>query len=143
MLSTPRYSVCGHTHFPLVASQFLLLIWRNEAVSFYSCAFQTDLSDGDALKISISLGIASFPFFPQGAGEDCHDSLRLANRALQSARRVGMNAWTSIWGLAAKDSRSTATIAQAPLHAAQLSDSIHLFYRDTDSKGDDAYNQRL
>ena len=80
---------------------------------------QTDLSDGDALKISISLGIASFPFFPQGAGEDWHDSLRLANRALQSARRVGMNAWASIWGLAAKDSRSTATIAQAPLHAAQ------------------------
>ncbi len=80
---------------------------------------QTDLSDGDALKISISVGVASFPFFAQGAGEDWHDSLRLAGRALQSARRVGTNAWASIWGLAAKDSRSTATIAQAPLQAAQ------------------------
>lgn len=77
-----------------------------------------DLSDGDALRISISVGIASFPFFPHGSRADWHDSLRLANRALQSARRAGVSAWASIWGLETKDDRSTVTIALAPQSAA-------------------------
>lgn len=78
-----------------------------------------DLSDGDALKISISIGIASLPFFPQGSREDWHDSLRLAGRALQSARRAGASAWAGLWGLEARDNRSTVTIAQAPQQAAE------------------------
>jgi diguanylate cyclase (GGDEF)-like protein len=76
-----------------------------------------DLSDGDALKISISVGIASLPFFPQGSRADWHDSLRLAGRALQAARRAGTSAWASIRGLEAGGSRSTVTIAQAPRQA--------------------------
>ena len=79
-----------------------------------------DLLDGDALRISISIGIASFPFFPKGAREDWRDSLRLARRALQSARRVSANSWACIWGLEAKDNCSTAVIAQAPLRSAEL-----------------------
>jgi diguanylate cyclase (GGDEF)-like protein len=77
-----------------------------------------DLSDGDALKISISVGIASYPFFPDGSRQDWHDSLRLASRALQSARQAGGSAWSSIRGLEAKDNRSTVTISQAPRQAA-------------------------
>jgi len=77
-----------------------------------------DLSDGDALRISISIGIASFPFFPQRSTVDWHDSLRLAGRALQSARRTGTTAWACIWGVEPKDHRSTVTIAQAPQQAA-------------------------
>jgi len=78
-----------------------------------------DLSDGDALKISISIGAAPLPFFPHDALSDWHDSLRLANRALQSAQRSGANAWASIWGLETGDNHSTISIAQSPRRAAE------------------------
>lgn len=78
-----------------------------------------DLSDGDAVKIGISIGVASNPFFPDGTTHDWHDALRLAARALQSARRAGANAWAGIWGIAAKDGGSTLTIARAPQQAAE------------------------
>ncbi|MBN8887247.1 MAG: GGDEF domain-containing protein [Rudaea sp.] len=78
-----------------------------------------DLSDGDAVKIGISIGVASNPFFPDGTTHDWHDALRLAARALQSARQAGANAWAGIWGVAAKDGGSTLTIARAPQQAAE------------------------
>jgi diguanylate cyclase (GGDEF)-like protein len=77
-----------------------------------------DLSDGDALRISISIGISSLPFFPNGSRIDWHDSLRLAGRALQSARRTGASAWACIWGVEPREHQSTVTIAQAPQQAA-------------------------
>lgn len=78
-----------------------------------------DLCDGDSLKISVSIGMAPSPFFPQDIPQDdWHDSLRLAIRALQSARQVGTSAWASIWGVEAQDNRSTLTIARSPQDAA-------------------------
>ncbi len=52
---------------------------------------------GQAITLSASLGLAPLPLF-DGHPAQLDDSLRAADRALQSARRSGHNAWASLWG---------------------------------------------
>jgi diguanylate cyclase (GGDEF)-like protein len=52
---------------------------------------------GQPITLSASLGLAPLPLFADQPGQ-LDDSLRAADRALQSARRSGHNAWASLWG---------------------------------------------
>lgn len=49
------------------------------------------------LTLSASIGLAPLPLFADTVAA-LDDSLRAADRALQSARRSGYNAWASLWG---------------------------------------------
>ena len=56
-----------------------------------------DIGPGQHLTLTASIGVAPLPLFP-GAPATLEDSLRAADRALQSARRSGHNAWAMLWG---------------------------------------------
>lgn len=56
-----------------------------------------EVHPGQHLTLSASLGVAPLPLFAD-APAVLDDSLRAADRALQSARRSGHNAWASLWG---------------------------------------------
>ncbi len=48
--------------------------------------------------LSISMGFASFPFFPGDSLHTWQDCLPLADQALSAAKQTGGNAWVGIWG---------------------------------------------
>lgn len=56
-----------------------------------------DIGPGRHLTLTATLGVAPLPLFPT-APATLEDSLRAADRALQSARRSGHNAWAMLWG---------------------------------------------
>lgn len=56
-----------------------------------------EAAPGQSLTLSASLGLAPLPLFANHPAR-LDDSLRAADRALQSARRSGRNAWASLWG---------------------------------------------
>ena len=56
-----------------------------------------DAAPGQPVTLSASLGVAPLPLFAARPAQ-VEDSLRAADRALQSARRSGHNAWASLWG---------------------------------------------
>lgn len=56
-----------------------------------------DVQPGQPITLSASLGVAPLPLFATRPAS-LDDSLRAADRALQSARRSGHNAWASLWG---------------------------------------------
>lgn len=56
-----------------------------------------DTGPGQHLTLTASIGMAPLPLFA-GAPDALDDSLRAADRALQSARRSGHNAWAMLWG---------------------------------------------
>lgn len=56
-----------------------------------------DLGPGQHLTVTASIGVAPLPLFPD-APATLEDSLRGADRALQTARRSGPNAWAMLWG---------------------------------------------
>ncbi|WP_282260608.1 GGDEF domain-containing protein [Stenotrophomonas sp. PS02301] len=56
-----------------------------------------DIGPGQHLTLTATLGVAPLPLFPT-APATLEDSLRAADRALQSARRSGHNAWAMLWG---------------------------------------------
>ncbi|KAB7631128.1 GGDEF domain-containing protein [Stenotrophomonas rhizophila] len=56
-----------------------------------------DIGPGQHLTLTATLGVAPLPLFPT-APATLEDSLRAADRALQSARRGGHNAWAMLWG---------------------------------------------
>ncbi len=56
-----------------------------------------DIGPGQHLTLTASIGVAPLPLFP-GAPATLENSLRAADRALQSARRSGHNAWAMLWG---------------------------------------------
>ncbi|WP_282295682.1 diguanylate cyclase [Stenotrophomonas sp. PS02289] len=55
------------------------------------------LAPDQHLTVTASIGLAPLPLFAD-APAVVDDSLRAADRALQSARRSGHNAWASLWG---------------------------------------------
>ena len=64
------------------------------------------LPGGETLDLTVSIGLASHPFFPSGPGQALpadgwKESLRLADRALYVAKRAGRDAWAALWGLPA------------------------------------------
>ncbi len=56
-----------------------------------------EIGPGQHLTLAASVGVAPLPLFADGTAV-VDDSLRAADRALQSARRSGHNAWASLWG---------------------------------------------
>lgn len=59
-----------------------------------------EVRPGEPVTLTVSIGIAPLPLFADRPAQ-LDDSLRAADRALQSARRSGHNAWASVWGEAA------------------------------------------
>ncbi|WP_256776325.1 MULTISPECIES: diguanylate cyclase [unclassified Stenotrophomonas] len=58
-----------------------------------------EIRPGQPITLSASLGVAPLPLFADQSGQ-LDDSLRAADRALQTAHRSGHNAWASLWGAA-------------------------------------------
>jgi predicted signal transduction protein with EAL and GGDEF domain len=56
-----------------------------------------DIGPAQHLTVTASIGMAPLPLFAH-APDALDDSLRAADRALQSARRSGHNAWAMLWG---------------------------------------------
>ena len=54
---------------------------------------------GQPQQLSVSIGVASLPLFPDGAG--WQGAVRAADRALYAAKHSGRNAWVGLWGMAA------------------------------------------
>ena len=54
---------------------------------------------GQPQQLSVSIGVASLPLFPDSAGWE--DAVRAADRALYAAKHSGRNAWVGLWGMAA------------------------------------------
>lgn len=59
-----------------------------------------DIGPAQHLTLTASIGMAPLPLFAHApdAPDALDDSLRAADRALQSARRSGHNAWAMLWG---------------------------------------------
>ncbi|WNH53973.1 diguanylate cyclase [Stenotrophomonas oahuensis] len=56
-----------------------------------------ELAPGQHITVTASIGLAPLPLFADTSAV-LEDSLRASDRALQSARRSGQNAWASLWG---------------------------------------------
>lgn len=59
---------------------------------------QADDGTGTPLHLSVSIGVASLPLFPEGNG-GWKVAMRAADHALYIAKRAGRNAWAGLWGL--------------------------------------------
>jgi len=60
---------------------------------------QVDIAPGQCLTPALSAGVAPHPVFPAAPARH-DDTLRVASRALQVARRSGHGTWAGLWGLA-------------------------------------------
>jgi diguanylate cyclase (GGDEF)-like protein len=78
-----------------------------------------DTRPGQPITLSASLGLAPLPLF---ADQPAHldDSLRAADRALQSARRSGRNAWACLWGAATGSEVDLYSVLHDPTEAQVL-----------------------
>lgn len=56
------------------------------------------LADGRRLAVTLSIGFAPWPFFPDPEGNLWKDSLQLADQALYAAKHAGRDAWVGLWG---------------------------------------------
>lgn len=56
------------------------------------------LTDGRRLAVTLSIGFAPWPFFPDPEGNLWKDSLQLADQALYAAKHAGRDAWVGLWG---------------------------------------------
>jgi diguanylate cyclase (GGDEF)-like protein len=56
------------------------------------------LTDGRRLAVTLSIGFAPWPFFPDPEGNPWKDSLQLADQALYAAKHAGRDAWVGLWG---------------------------------------------
>ena len=68
---------------------------------------------GQPQQLSVSIGVASLPLFPDSAGWE--DAVRAADRALYAAKHSGRNAWVGLWGMA---SGTNVDAALADVHGA-------------------------
>lgn len=57
------------------------------------------LSDAHERRISVSIGFAPVPFFPDSVDEGWQKVLRVADLALYVAKRSGRDAWAGVWGV--------------------------------------------
>ncbi|MEG2802770.1 diguanylate cyclase [Stenotrophomonas sp.] len=78
-----------------------------------------DTPGGQPVTFSASLGVAPLPLFADRPAQ-LDDSLRAADRALQSARRSGRNAWASLWGEAAGSDVDLYSLLHDPAQAMAL-----------------------
>ncbi|MBB6065485.1 GGDEF domain-containing protein [Pseudoxanthomonas broegbernensis] len=61
---------------------------------------RADALAGDGIEVTVSLGVASSPFFPGAQDGGWQEAVGLADRALYVAKHAGRNAWAGLWGLA-------------------------------------------
>lgn len=59
------------------------------------------LPEGGAVAVTVSVGVAPWPFFADDGREAWTDALRMADMALYVAKRGGRDAWAAIWGTSA------------------------------------------
>lgn len=60
-----------------------------------------EIGDGVAVPLSVSIGLAPWPFFGDARRQDpdlWQDAVMLADRALYASKRGGRDAWTALWG---------------------------------------------
>ncbi|MBB5207990.1 GGDEF domain-containing protein [Chiayiivirga flava] len=77
------------------------------------------LPDGQRVAVTISIGFAPYPFFPDHedhGAEAWQDAIRLADRALYAAKHSGRNAWVGLWGHDA-DGTDIDSVLRDPLQA--------------------------
>lgn len=60
------------------------------------------LPEGGAVAVTVSVGVAPWPFFADDGREAWTDALRMADMALYVAKRGGRDAWAAIWGTATR-----------------------------------------
>lgn len=77
---------------------------------------QVDVAPGQCLTPGMSAGVAPHPLFP-GTRASNADTLRVAGRALQVARRSGLGTWAGLWGLAEGRNVDVYSILRDPEHA--------------------------
>lgn len=75
-----------------------------------------EIDDVGPVPLSISLGFACWPFFPEGAASrgGWQDAVGLADRALYASKRGGRAAWTGLWGGKAEADATIAGILRDP-----------------------------
>ncbi|MCD9006765.1 diguanylate cyclase [Luteimonas sp. XNQY3] len=71
---------------------------------------------GGALPLTVSVGAASLPLLPGGAG-GWRETVRAADRALYVAKRAGRNAWAGLWGLDAGTHVDAFSVLDNPVQA--------------------------
>jgi len=78
---------------------------------------QIQLPDTIPITVTVSIGFASYPFFPSVANSTWKETIYLADRALYSAKNSGRNAWAGMWGALKTAGVSIRTIHDDPEQA--------------------------
>lgn len=63
------------------------------------------LPEGGIAEVTVSVGVAPWPFFACSEGQFWTEALRMADLALYTAKRSGRDAWAAIWGTAESGDR--------------------------------------
>ena len=75
-------------------------------------ALAVQLPGGESASVTVSLGLAPYPYFP--GNEGWQDAIRMADRALYAAKHSGRNAWAGTWGEAAGAHVDVYSVRQDP-----------------------------
>lgn len=70
------------------------------------------LPDGTSLRLTLSIGVVPYPFFPVHDGASWADTLRVADHATYAAKERGRDAWVGIWGTTAGIGTPLETVLQ-------------------------------
>lgn len=83
------------------------------------------VSDGQRASVTVSIGAAPLPFFPQGQ-RDLPASIRIADSAMRAIKASGRDGWAVLWGHATDTTDATlASIEHDPARAAD-NDWLHI-----------------